>query len=109
MIIRVLEGTVDEQRAGAFTEYVRREALPRLRSQPGLVYAKFGRQADSRHGYRFILVAEWATIDDLYRWLDGRPIAEPVAVQERADWLTTVRVQHYEALDKGFEEPPGGG
>jgi hypothetical protein len=109
MIIRVLEGTVDEHRAGAFTDYVRREALPRLRAEPGLVYVKFGRQADSVHGYRFVLFTEWETTTDLYRWLKGRPIADPVAVEERRDWLTTHRVEHYEALDRDLEEPPDTG
>jgi heme-degrading monooxygenase HmoA len=70
-----------------------------------MVYAKFGRQADQAHGYRFILVTEWDSMADLYAWLDGRPIGEAIAFTERVDWLTSHRVQHFEALDRELEEP----
>ncbi len=106
MIVRIVSAVVPPELTSAVHAHIREEWLPGLRSQPGMVYVKLARRLDQA-GERLMLITEWRTVADLYRWagddIDTRHLAEghEPLVQH---W----DIQHFESLDLLPDEAAAG-
>lgn len=100
MIVRILTARVPRDRAGLF-EAVLRTQLPLMRAMDGLVYVKLARQAHATHD-DVLLFEEWRDAAALYGWA-GEHVERPRLLPGAEGLAETVRVTHYEALDREID------
>ena len=63
-LLRIYRGTIDEDRAAEYYEYIRREGWPAILQRPGIVAGFSGRRmAGGTHRFAFVTV--WRAIEDL--------------------------------------------
>ena len=103
MIVRVLRFKVRNTRVGAFNTLFRAQ-VPLLKAQPGLVYVKLARRLRPDGSEDVVLFEEWHDAASLYAWV-GPDLMEPRLVDGARELLDEVVVAHYEALDKGLDDP----
>jgi heme-degrading monooxygenase HmoA len=101
VIVRVLTARVRPKRVALFNAQMR-HALAELKEQDGLVYAKLARRFVD-DGEEVMLVEEWASPADLYRWTGGA-LATPRLAPGAEDLIDDLRIVHYEALDRTPDE-----
>ena len=103
MIVRIVTARVPSTMTNAVHARIREAWLPALRSQPGVAYVKLARRIDG-DGERLVLITEWRTVADLYRWagddLDAQHLAEG-----DASLIEEWKIEHYESLDLLPDEP----
>jgi heme-degrading monooxygenase HmoA len=102
VIVRILTAKVPSQNIGQFNDLLRAQ-LQELREQPGLVYVKLARRLDEKQGEEVVLVEEWRTPPDLFRWTRGR-LTKPRLLPGTEALVEDLIISHYEALDLAPED-----
>jgi len=107
VIVRVLTARVKPGRASHFNALIRAQQ-DILREQPGLVYVKLARRLEVDGSEEVVLFEEWRDPQSLYTWAGG-DLSKPRLPPGWEDEVFGVEVTHYEALDLGPDDIPGGG
>lgn len=94
MIIRVFKAQIKEGKEDEFKEFFLKQALPRVRSQPGLVSAVIGTplKVFSRG---FVMIMIWENIASIRNYV-GEHWYEPRIDPAEVDLLESVDVCHYQ-------------
>lgn len=95
-IIRVFHATTHEGKADEFREFFVNEALPMVRSLPGLVSARAGLPPEDTPN-SFFMITVWSGIEGLEEFA-GENWREAVIDPREEHLLSSVSVFHYEAF-----------
>ena len=104
MIVRVLTARVPSAHVAQFNQ-VLRSKLDVLHEQEGLVYAKLARRLSEAGDEEVVLIEEWATPADLWKWTGGH-LTEAKLLPEMSSLIEELTITHYEALDMAVEGQP---
>lgn len=96
MIIRVLRLTVREDRLEDFKRHMNEVALPRVRSQPGLVSINVGQpRPDAPSTYCFVMT--WDSIASLKDFA-GEDWEKPIIMEGEEELIVSREVEHYDTF-----------
>jgi heme-degrading monooxygenase HmoA len=102
VIVRVLQVRVTARNVARFNLLFRHQ-VDLLKEQPGLEYVKLARRLQPGGDEEVLLVEEWRTPADVYRWA-GANLAEPRLVPGTRELMESISVSHYEALDRTVDD-----
>ena len=102
MLVRVLTAHVAARNVSEANIRMR-ELQEERRAQPGLVYAKLARRLLPNDDEEMIVLEEWLTPGDLFRWTGGH-LQLPRLPEHVTELFQSLRIAHYEALDRAPEE-----
>lgn len=98
MLVRVLTAQVAPDNVGEVNTRMR-PLLEELFEQPGLVYAKLARRLLPDSSEEMLLVEEWRTPADLFRWTGGQ-LQRPRLPPAIPALFTNLTITMYESLDR---------
>ena len=102
VIVRVVQVRVSARNVARFNLLFRHQ-VDLLKEQPGLEYVKLARRLQPGGDEEVLLVEEWLTPADVYRWA-GANLTEPRLVAGTRELIDTITVTHYEALDRVVDD-----
>lgn len=95
-IIRVFHATTHDGMAEEFREFFMNEALPMVRSFPGLVSVRVGLPMEATPN-SFLMISTWSSIEGLMEFA-GEEWGEAVIDPREEHMLSSVSVFHYHGL-----------
>ncbi len=98
LVIRVFHAWIKQGKEGEYERLVREQALPNLRSQPGLMNVHAGVIAD-RTPPEVVIVSVWKGVDAIKKFA-GDQWQEPVISPGEAELVEKASVEHYQSIER---------